>query len=360
MSPVVSPEEVDSRLRALPGDITLRSEDAKALAKLDVSFSTIRRAARPTEHSPRRIRTLTLGAAIAAALIVILQANLVAIYFAPSYSRALADSPGVGPISSRVLHALGLSSSDLTVIGDSATSAGHTLKLEGAYADGLRTVLLVSIDGKGLAGDPKQYGRNDGEWGLGYAGQTLTDQFGHTYEHSGIGGPTELQFKPLAWPASEVGARLTLHVTSLDAIWTRTTGHAVTGDWYLRVTMTSQGVQTLPLPAPVRTADAVYTYTSVVASARTLIIHWTITGPVTSRLVPPFTPDETQPLFSPRVFDLNGNEMQLQDYGSTWPRERGGPISAETTVFIHGPGQYRIQVATSLNAPDQQRWIRVL
>ncbi len=356
--------DIETRLRALPKALTLRAEDLKAMARLDAV------APRQVEPAPRTQLRVAAGA-VAGALILLVLVNTMAVYFAPRYGVILADTPGLGPLSGRFLQAVGLSGSDVTVVGDSATSSGHTLKLEGAYADGLRTVLFVSIDGKGVTGNPKRYGTNPGEWGINDF--TLTDQFGHSYQGWGVGGPTDLQFEALAWPASVVGGRLTLEVTGIWAIWKfvaqgpgviGSEALTVHGDWSLHVTITSQKVASMAPPAPVRTPEAVYTYTSVVASGKTLIVHWTITGPATSRFAPPSLPDSTGPppwldFFSPRVFDANGDQMQLQYFGAMWPPKPGGPVTAEMAAFIHGPGQYRILVAKSLTAPDQQRWIVV-
>jgi hypothetical protein len=368
--------DIETRLRALPSAITLRSEDEEALAKLFVGLQSSASAARPSEYSPRRVRAMTMGAAIAAALIVILQANLVAIYFAPSYGRALADSPGVGPISERLLGAVGLTAGDIAVVGDSATSAGHTLKLVGAYADGLRTVLFVSIDGKGVTGNPKEYGRNPDEWGINFDDMLLTDQFGHSYAEQGIAGPTDLQFQALAWPTSSVGARLTLHVTGIWAMWKvaeigpnkgidpeTLTMH---GDWTLHVTLMSEPAHKLALPAPLHSAQADYTFTSVTASRTEIVLHWTVTGPVNDgmRSAPPpaYPPSEEyqrtmQDYFTPRVYDSAGNELQMAEWGYEWPKT--GAAKGQMTVFIKGPGRYRIQQGAALTAPDQQRWIVV-
>ena len=366
----VSAEDVESRLRELPGSLAFRTEDARAMARLEV-------VARP-RHATAKTRLRVVAGAIAGALILIVAANAVAVYLAPRYGRILADAPGIGPMSDRLLGAVGLSASDVILVGDSATSSGHILKLEGVYADGLRTVLFVSIDGKGLTGNPKEYGPNPGDWGINYDGVTLSDQFGRTYDATGVGGPTELQFKGLGWPASDVGARLTLHVTGLWAMWkvielgpgkgSDPQAYTVNGDWYLHATVVSGSSHNIPLPAPVRTAGAVYTFTSIVASSRTMIIHWTIAGPVnaevgSNRPQGPNPPPEIyqrlmQDYFGPSVYDASGKQIQMEEYGTTWPKE-GGPAKGTMTVFIPGPGRYRIQLGAALTAPDEQRWIVV-
>jgi hypothetical protein len=372
-------EEIEERLRSLPATATLRDEDAWTLEKLDRFEIPARgRAGYMPRAVPRpQLKNLTVLAAI---LVMVVLANLPAVYFAPRYGRALADTPGIGNISGRFLQAVGLSPGDVTLVGDSSTSAGHTLKLEAAYADGVRTVLFVSIDGKGLSGNPKEYGPKPGDWGISYDGMTLSDQFGHSYDARGMGGPTLIQFQPLGWPASDVGARLTLHITGLWAQWkaiekgpntvSDPEEYAVHGDWYLHATVVSQPAHTIASPAPVRTPAVVYTFTSIVASGTTLVVHYTIAGPVNDRLQQAWAAaDRSKPpspeyqrlqegYFSPRVYDAQGHELQMEGYGAEWPKE-GGAAKADATVFIPGPGRYRIQLAAALADPEQQRWIVV-
>jgi hypothetical protein len=296
------------------------------------------------------------------AVAFVLLANVVAAYYAPTYSRALADAPAVGGPSSKILAAFGLNAGQVTAVNDSATSSGHTLRLEAGYADGLRTVLFVSVDGKGLQGDPKGYGMNPGDYGLGNF--TLTDQFGHTYVPSGVGSPNWIPFTPLTWPASKVGARLVLRVTSIDVLWL-TDGAEVNGDWSLHATLVAEPAHTLALPTPVRTPRANYTFTSIRSSATTLNIQWTVAGPVVdqvNRLRPTsgnqMNPEEMQlerDYFWPKVFDASGRQVQLSMWGITFTK----PATGEMTAFIPGPGRYRIQLGGALTAEGVQRWIVV-
>jgi hypothetical protein len=365
---VMSPEEVETRLRSFPSSASLRPADERAIAQIHPWP--------PASSRPRATRrALRVSAAAAVIVVAILLVNVLAAYFAPKYQRALADS-GVGPISTRLLSAVGLKAGDVTVVGDSATSAGHTLKLVGAYADGLRTVMFVSVDGKGVTGNPKEYGRNPGEWGISFDLATLTDQFGHSYDGQGLAGPTDLQFQPLAWPASDVGGRLTLHITGIWAVWKvaeqgagkviDTEALTTHGDWSLHVTLISAPPHTIGLPAPVHTPVADYTFTGISASETEMVLHWTVDGPVNDGLRSVPTPQNPpsaaytqamQDYFSPRIYDANGSELEMQDWGFTWPKT--GPAIGEMTVFINGPGRYRIQLGNALSAPDLQRWVVV-
>jgi hypothetical protein len=361
-------DEIDERLRSLPETLVVDPEDVRAMACIvELRFPTERAA----NTKPASRRGLIRLGAVAAAIAVVVLVNVVAAYYAPTYSSALADAPGIGGPSGKILAAFGLSAGDVTSFNDTATSSGHTLRLAAGYADGLRTVLFVSIDGKGLDGNPKGYGVNRGDYGLN--NYTLIDQFGHTYTPEGVGGPTMVPFTPLSWPASSVGARLTLHVTSIDAMWLRGAGD-VQGDWTLHATLVAEPAHTLDLPAAIHTPQANYTFTSIRSSTTTLSIRWTIAGPALDRVnelsaaagsrtdpkVPPAprTAEEQQlqrDYFWPQVFDAWGKPVQLSDWVITYTK----PAAGEMTAFIPAPGRYRIQLGGALRADDLQRWIVV-
>ena len=366
MTQTATLEEVEQRLRGLPESLVVDPEDARAITRIAELRIPIKQAAK----TQRAVPLLRLGA-VGMAVAVVILLNVVAAYYAPTYSRAVADAPGIGGPSSKVLAAFGLSAADVTSINDTASSAGHTLHLAAGYADGLRTVLYVSIDGRGLDGNPKEFGMNAGDYGLGEF--TLTDQFGRSYAPNGVGGPTMIQFTPLAWPASRVGARLTLHVTSIQAMWLRGAGE-VQGDWTLHATLVAEPAHTLVLPSPVHTPQANYTFTSIRSSATTLIIRWTVDGPAVDRInvlwkdariktlpqVPQGPPNaEQQQLerdyFWPQVFDTSGRQVLLSEWGFTFAKRATG----ELTAYIPGPGRYRIQLGGTLTADALQRWIVV-
>jgi hypothetical protein len=362
-------EEIDERLRSLGESLIVGPDDSRALVRIiELRISA---AFTPVAHARASRRRVVRVGVLAMAVAFVLLANVVTAYYAPTYSKALADAPGIGGPSSTILAAFGLNAGQMTAVNDSATSSGHTLRMEAGYADGLRTVLFVSVDGKGLEGDPKGYGTNPGEYGLGNF--TLTDQFGHTYVPNGVGSRNWIPFTPLTWPASKVGARLVLHVTSIDALWLRDSAE-VTGDWSLHATLAAEPAHTLALPTPVRTPQADYTFTSIRSSATTLIIRWNVDGPAVDRsnelwatggsrtdpMIPPAPPTaEVQQLqrdyFWPQVFDASGRQVQLSMWGITFTE----PATEEITVFIPGPGRYRIQLGGALQADDLQRWIVV-
>src|SRR5438045_9779143 len=100
------------------------------------------------QAQPRHWIPARLLAAVTAALALLVIANGAAAYYAPRYGQALAQVPLVGGISAKLLEFSGVTASKVTVVNDSSTSSGHTVRLVAAYADGLRTVVFVAIDGR--------------------------------------------------------------------------------------------------------------------------------------------------------------------------------------------------------------------
>ena len=326
---------------------------------------------KPPVRSAAR-RRIRIAAALAFAVLLIVVGNLGAAYYVPAYGRVLAGAPLVGTVSRPLLTAFGLTEGRVTAVNDVSVSDGHSLRLVAGYADGLRTVLFVGIDGKGLTGNPKQYGQFPGEYVVGPEGVTLTDQFGHTYSGGGTGG-SAVQFEPLAWPASATGARLTLHVTTLMGYWPGASGGQpieVHGNWTLHATLVQESSRNLPVPEPVKTADAVYTFTSISATHTEVQIHWTVSGSPNDemhRLIDggatgPRSPGDTVDLlmrgyFWGAMFDEVGNRLTGPEFGADFPK--GGPARGNMDMFIPGPGRYRIQLGDNLTAAEDQRWILV-
>jgi len=362
-------DEIEDRLRALPATLVVGSDDERAIARLgrfevpDGSRATGR----------RRMRLKPALGWLAAFAVAVVLLNIAGVYFAPAYGRALADTPGIGPASSSMLRAVGLSTSDVVGFNDSATSNGHTVRLVGGYADALRTELFLEIDGRGMTGNPKAFGRNPGDYGPYPDDLTLSDQFGHRYDMAGVNGGTTLGFQALAWPASSVGARLTLHLSGLIAIWELKDGPlnpSVRGDWTLHATLVPQPASRTTLPPPLRLPGITYTFTSIRASGNTLSIHFSVAGAVVDRVTSlqgtPGAPfDSDTPFgqlwgsyFPVRMFDAAGVEVQMADWGYTFPRSAGLPASGSIDAYINGPGTYGIQFGQQSSAQDL-RWIVV-
>jgi hypothetical protein len=346
-------DEIDARLHALPLSLRLSSKDSRAIARLEM----LNIQERPRGRHPAR-----LVAALVAALALLIVGDGVAAFYAPRYGQVLAQMPLLGGINAKLLDFYGLTEQNVTVVNDSSTSSGHTVRLVAGYADGLRTVLYVEIDGRGLTGNPKAYGRHLGDYGVGAErGLTLTDQFGHSYKFAGA-GTTFFQFEPLVWPASSLGARLTLHITYLQKLWLEGAGQdrELSGDWALHATLVAEPVHVLPLPSPVRTTNAVYTFTSLRVTSTAVHLEWTTTGALIDdpRLSNHGSLAEAQlfrDYFLSRLFDSAGHETPSSTSAVTFSR----PVKTEFTGYVHGPGRYRLQLGDALTQPAYEVWIVV-
>jgi hypothetical protein len=211
MTPGLSVDDIDQRLHALRASLEFSTTDSQAID----SLLTVRVAEARSAHR----RPIRVAAALAIGVVLIAGGNGAAAYYAPAYGQALAATPVLHNIAQPLLHAFGLTEQNAVALDSTATSNGHRIHLVAGYADGLRTVIMLEIDGRGLNGNPKQYGLHPGDYGISPDNVTLTDQFGHTYKPNGLNVASGLQFEPLVWPASKVGARLTLHVTALEKQW---------------------------------------------------------------------------------------------------------------------------------------------
>jgi hypothetical protein len=365
MNPVSAPDELERRLSALPTSLRVSAGDARAIASLQALRVT---AIRPRAHPPQR-----LAAGLAIAAIAIVAANFAVAYYAPTYGQALAAAPILGGIAQPLLQVTGITQANAVALNGSATSNGHTVQLVAGYADGLRTVILLEIDGRGLTGKPKLFGSHPGDFSIAAGDATLADQFGHVYSQRGGPGPTVLEFEPLVWPASKVGARLTLHITGLQKYWLLgppppTTDTALSGDWTLHATMIAAAMHDLALPAPVRTSDGVFSVTLLRFTGSELVIHWPVTGPINDQMdraqygsgAPGWTPSLEQlsrRFFGLALFDSSGTPAATTTgSGGEW---NPGIFRGETTVMITHPGRYRMQLAEGLAAPADQRSITV-
>jgi hypothetical protein len=295
----------------------------------DVPDGLVDRAVAAATRAPHRAHVakpipmaarLTLSRA-AALVVAILLVNLVAAYFAPRYGQALADAPFMGGVTSPVLRFSGLDGSQITHLDVSATSSGHTIKVVGAFADTERTVLLLEVDGK-------PHGWPMKEAACCYAEGTLVDQFALEYQHIYSPDAMAMTFAPLAGPASRLGARLKLHITSLQGL--RPEFQRVGGDWSLNVTLIQQAGKVLPVPDPVTANGITYTLKSVHLSGMQLHIDFSLSGqPVDAqrKLVyepkSPQVPDDrsfAMQFVNPRLVGPHGNPRFAYESGFTLPR----------------------------------------
>lgn len=268
--------------------------------------------------------------ALGAVAFVVLAALIA--YFVPAADTAVADVPFAG----EMLRDAGLvgARDRITMVNATSTSAGYTLKLAGAYADSSRTVLLLNSNPPSLPG-------------FGNAVQ-LTDQFGRSYAYQGgvedmRTGEETMQFEPLAWPDAITGARITLHVTSLQPPDATGIGPAVAGSWTLRASLGIDVAKALPLPASASLGPAHFTFTSVSYSPATIEVDMTVSGVTDADLsrVVPGNSGKGSPALTVIMLDPSG--QIINGTGGS-----GGGLNATNIRFFgfrqSGPGNYTLRV----------------
>ena len=218
--------ELEQRLRELP------------IAKPDPTAVTARvlEAARATKAPPAPARP-RINARSFRGLAAGLAGLLVAwgvFYFSPAAGAALADTPGVGHVSQLVLDEAGLGTgSSVTSEDAAAAQSGVSVRLLGATASPLRTVLLVRISPANAS----------------FVTATLTDQFGTSYElHEGYGdlrtGDWAIIFAPPSFVAAPLGMRYTFTVNSFYI----GQGNLVSGTWKVSGTVLAHAGRTVVAP----------------------------------------------------------------------------------------------------------------
>jgi hypothetical protein len=294
-----------------------------------------------SRRTGRYARRLGYAAAGIAAFLI---ANVAVASFVPAYSQAIANAPVVGPVSSQALTYLGLQPSAIAARDQTVTASGHTLRLVGVYADTLRTVVLVQVDGRPFE-EPSKTTKTYGIDGY------LTDQFGHRYSQTFTPGPGAA-FEPITGPAVDAGARLTLHVKGLMPTFK---ADRVSGNWEMTFTVTRQPAGNVSLPAPVHIGDTTYIFTSVRISGDLVEVRWLATGGSVDQMhrlmdgyygknpAPPPSVQEqirglNQAYFWPQITDEAGNRVRSIQFGATYPK--GKPVEGMYQGVVSGPGRY--------------------
>jgi hypothetical protein len=215
-------EELGQRLRELP----ITTPDAGAVA------TRVLHARQVPAARPRPIVRVARPLAVSLLFVVALWGVF---YFAPAAGAALADAPGVGSFSSFVLGEAGLGTGNAVTSEDSAAAnSGVTIRLIGASANPLRTIVLLRIS---PATDIP-------------IGMTLKDQFGWSYEErGGYGdlrtGDLAMMFAPPSFLAQPLGMRFKLLI---DGVETGT--GPVSGAWTLTGTVLAHGARSFAAPQP--------------------------------------------------------------------------------------------------------------
>ena len=290
---------------------------------------------------PRR-RQFPRLIALGVATLVIAAAVL---YFVPAADAALADAPIAGDL----LRDAGLAGAGnrVTAVGAVSTSSGYRVELVGAYADSTRTVMLLHADPavwlSSVGPDPE-----------------LKDQFGRTYEMHGatgnfLTGNVALQFEALGWPDGITGARITLHITTVEPVTCTAsasgnpidticdTGEPVAGSWTLSANLGVDEGTTLALPAPAHLGPATYRFTSVRSTAATIAVDIDITG-VTAADLDRRIPDGRKgtAVFTIELLDPTGNIIG-GGYGDMSEDQHG--VHILLLGYRVGPGDYHLHVS---------------
>lgn len=321
--------------------------------EFELPVGLVDRALNVAEHEPVRRdagRVIRVPSRIAlvrvAALVVgVLLSNVGAAYFAPKYGQALADSPIVGGVAGPVLRYSGLDANQITRLNASATSSGHTVKLVGGYADTERTVLLMEFDGQA-------HGLPNKQTECCYAEGSLTDQFGREYHRLYSPDALTATFEPLAGPARELGARLTLHISTLNPLGSHF--QTVRGDWTLRLTLLQHAGVVLPVPDPITANGVTYALKSVRLSGTQLKIQFEVSGPLVDqqrdlRPQPMDTYSFAMKYVRPSLVDAQGNSGSVPEWGFTTPKR--GPLSGGMTAVVLGSGRYTLTFGTASQGP---------
>lgn len=237
---------------------------------------------------------------VAAAIAVLIGANLAAFKLSPVYRTALADAPVFGPVTANLLRDLGLGESTpgatssvlpgVTPLAGSADVHGIRLDMIAGYADTIRTILILKSPS-----DLVPFGRGD----AGPAEMLLTDEFGHTY-HGWVGeaggGQLVLGFDPLvAQPGAD---RLTLTIPTLHGRGALVhvsgypagtkgeySGPIISGPWTLTFDLSAVAGQHLALPAPQTINGTTYTITDIRKSGPFMDVQWTVSGTAVDAMV---------------------------------------------------------------------------
>ncbi len=251
-----------------------------------------------TRRKARRaklIRVPAVGLGVIALAVAVL-------YFVPATAAVLAGTP----IGGDLLREAGLAGAAgrVTAVGAMADSSGFRLTLVGAYADSTRTVLLMRSS-PAITPD---------------AQAVLTDQFGRTDPmQSGYAdartGDLILQFDPLGWPNSVIGARLTLHISQVKSFYYDASasdwkvGPPVAGDWTTRATLGVDEGASLVAPSAGQVGGAECTFGAARSSDATIVVDIYMHG-VTPAQLDTRIPDggKGRAVFDVSLVDPNGDQ----------------------------------------------------
>jgi hypothetical protein len=251
-----------------------------------------------------------------------------------------------------VLEFSGLNPDQLTPANETASSAGHTIRVTGGFADPTRTVVLIEVDGQHPLPNKHQTCCE--------VEARLTDQFGVSYAQRHNLDVLTLAFEPLTGPASRVGARLTLHVTQLQPLQQPNTATPapIVGYWTLHLTLIEHPKSKVDLPAGGTSGGVTYRFTSISLSGLQLTVHATMGGqPIDSYVQQHGTPQAPPDPFieryvRPSVTGESGQAAMFHDWGFSWDPRGKAPytMAIEFTAELPAPGRYTIKLGTGPDA----------
>jgi hypothetical protein len=292
-----------------------------------VTARVLSRALQPQSH--RVVRFLSVG--VATVLLIALVG-----YFVPAAGTVAASTPA-----GDLLRDAGLvgAKDRITWVGAADTSSGYRLQLVGAYADSTRTVLLLHSDPATLPMSASQI--------------ELTDQFGRHYRLRGaatnmLTGNASADFEPLAWPDAITGARITLHLSQIQALAKPYADGEpvqlkdVRGSWTLHATLGVDETTALAVPAPASLGPAHFQFTSANYSSATVAVEADITG-VTSEELNRRIADGLKgtPVFTADLIDPTG--QLIGGIGSS--TSNGGPVHIRLVGYrLSGGGDYVLRI----------------
>jgi hypothetical protein len=249
----------------MPDDLAARA--LRSASRPHAAVASEPQAARRPARSRSRLALVGLAAAVAVAVL----ANAGLGYLLPSYGRALADTPVIGPVAAGpLLRWTGLAPSQVAEVDQTVTAGGHAVRLVGAEADPIRTLLFFDVDGRSADAAA-------GSNGYVVALAQGHDQFMNSYDW--VPGPEHviaLRLEPLRGPAATYGARLDVHVSSLEMA--RGAPHEIGGSWDFHLTLSPQPAASLAVPASMSAGASTYRVTSVQQVQGMLEVRWTVAG----------------------------------------------------------------------------------
>lgn len=190
-------------------------------------------------------------------------------YFSPATGAVLAGAPGVGSMSAWVLDYAGLGTGSYVTAQDAAAAhSGVTVRLIGASANSLRTVLLLRVS-------PANYT---------FVGGNLTDQFTTSYDMRGGYGDSRtgdwaVIFAPPSFVAMALGMRFTLTFDGFEG-----GGAIVVGTWSLSGTVLSHQGRSFTAPQPAALGGVTITFSSGTEADGVLELTAHLTGVTADQL----------------------------------------------------------------------------